>query len=546
MLIKKIHIYYILLICLILSSCNNGINRNSINVTEKRSFKYNTLISQKDNQLNKENIQENISIENSDLNKNFQNYSKIETTSNSFNPLPKEYSNSKPKKEILQSLGEEVLNTPNTNTKDNKFYIVEKEKFFNTHDNKTKYKNENTSDYENVFNDLEITRNQNNQDEKAIIAALDMLSRNNNISAHQTKTNSDLNKVSENIDQIDFSSNKLKIGVLIPLTGKNKIIGKEIMAGIENAHFSNFNNDAEIIFFDSNNIPENFFYMIGNNKFDLIIGPVFTEKIKEINQILKNINVPILSFSNNKSLKYKNLWLLGKMQEEEIENIIEFGIKTGVKKFAIFGDDTQYSKTLTRTAEEKINRKGLSKNIYIIEKTILEDSSKLREKIKKITGWKKENNSKLTLPKAKYDAVVFTGTKEFILQIAPLLSYYDLGPERTMFLGNSQFKNEQLIKELSLQGSFFSSSKKIENLDFRKSWFENWGSEPSFLNSLAHDITNFANEIYIENNPLNYITKKEGHKWITGQVFIKNNGISFREQSINKIENKVLNQIYID
>ena len=546
MLIKKIHIYYILLICLILSSCNNGINRNSINVTEKRSFKYNTLISQKDNQLNKENIQENISIENSDLNKNFQNYSKIETTSNSFNPLPKEYSNSKPKKEILQSLGEEVLNTPNTNTKDNKFYIVEKEKFFNTHDNKTKYKNENTSDYENVFNDLEITRNQNNQDEKAIIAALDMLSRNNNISAHQTKTNSDLNKVSENIDQIDFSSNKLKIGVLIPLTGKNKIIGKEIMAGIENAHFSNFNNDAEIIFFDSNNIPENFFYMIGNNKFDLIIGPVFTEKIKEINQILKNINVPILSFSNNKSLKYKNLWLLGKMQEEEIENIIEFGIKTGVKKFAIFGDDTQYSKTLTRTAEEKINRKGLSKNIYIIEKTILEDSSKLREKIKKITGWKKENNSKLTLPKAKYDAVVFTGTKEFILQIAPLLSYYDLGPERTMFLGNSQFKNEQLIKELSLQGSFFSSSKKIENLDFRKSWFENWGSEPSFLNSLAHDITNFANEIYIENNPLNYITKKEGHKWITGQVFIKNNGISFREQSINKIENKDLNQIYID
>ena len=188
----------------------------------------------------------------------------------------------------------------------------------------------------------------------------------------------------------------------------------------------------------------------------------------------------------------------------------------------------------------------MSKSIYILEKTILEDRSKLREKIKKITGWKKENNSKLTLPKAKYDAILFTGSKEFILQIAPLLSYYDLGPERVIFLGNSQFKNEQLIKELSLQGSFFSSSKEFEKLEFSKNWLVNWGTEPSFLNTLAHDITNFANEIYNENNPLNYITRKEGHKWVTGQVFIKNNGISFREQSINKIENKFLNIIYVN
>ena len=546
MLRKKIHIYYIFLICIVLSSCNNGINKNNINITEKRLSDYNTIISENDNQSNKENIQENISLENSDLNKNLKNDSKLEITNNSFMPLPKGYFNSKPKKEILQSIGDEKVDNPIANTKDDISFIEKKEKLFDTHDNKTEYKNENTSDYENVFNDLDIIRNQDNQDEKAVIAALEMLSRNNDISAQQKKINSNFNKDSENTDPIEFSPNKLKIGVLIPLTGKNKIIGKEIMAGIENAHFSNSDNDSEIIFFDSNKIPENFFYMIENNKFDLIIGPVFTEKIIEINQMLKNINVPILSFSNNKSLNYKNLWLLGKMQEEEIENIIDFGIKTGVKKFAVFGDDTQYSKTLTRTAEEQINRKGLSKSIYIIEKTILQDTSKLREKIKKITGWKKENNSKLILPKAKYDAILFTGKKEFILQIAPLLSYYDLGPERAMFLGNSQFKNEQLIKELSLQGSFFSSSKEVESFEFRKNWLKNWGSEPSFLNTLAHDITNFANEIYIESNPLNYITRKEGHKWITGKVFIKNSGISFREQSINKIENKILNQIDID
>lgn len=546
MLTKKTNLYYIFLICIVLQSCNNGINRNNINITEKKIPDYNTLISQNDNQTNKGNIQENISVENFDLTKNLKNDPKLEIINNSSMPLPEGYFDSKPKKETLESIDDQILNIPITNTKYNKSFIEKKEKFFDTQDIKTEYNNENTTDYANDFNDLDIIRNQDSQDEKAIIAALDMLSRKNDISIQQKKINSNVNKSFENIKQIDFSSNKLKIGVLIPLTGKNKIIGKEIMAGIENAHFSNFNNDTEIIFFDTNKIPENFFYMIENNKFDLIIGPVFTEKIKEINQVLKNINIPILSFSNNKNLNYKNLWLLGKMQEEEIENIIDFGIKMGVKKFAIFGDNTQYSKTLTKTAEEQINRIGLSKSIFIIENAILEDRSKLREKIKKITGWKKENNSKLTLPKAKYDGVLFTASKDFILQIAPLLSYYDLGPERAIFLGNSQFNNEQLIKELSLQGSFFSSSKEVEKIEFRKNWLVNWESEPSFLNILAHDITNFAKEIYIENNPLSYITRKEGHKWVTGQVFIKNNGISFREQSINKIENKALNQIYID
>jgi len=187
MLRKKTHLYYIFLICIVLSSCNNGIKRNNINITEKRSSNYNTLISQNDNQLNKENIHDNISIENSDLDKNLKNDSKLEIINNSFMPLPKGYFNSKPKKEILQSIGDKILNTPITNTKDNISFIEEKEKFFDTHYNKIEYKNENTSDYENVFNDLDIIRNQDNQDGKAILAALDMLTRNNDILAKQKK-----------------------------------------------------------------------------------------------------------------------------------------------------------------------------------------------------------------------------------------------------------------------------------------------------------------------------------------------------------------------
>ena len=134
---------------------------------------------------------------------------------------------------------------------------------------------------------------------------------------------------------------------------------------------------------------------------------------------------------------------------------------TGIKNFAIFGDSSQYSKTLIKTAQNKLNKKGISNNIFEIKKEILNDRNKLRDEFKKISGWKKENNKKLILPKPKYDGILFTGSKSFILKLSPLLTYYDLGAERVTYLGNSQFNSDELIEELSLQGTFFSSNEEI-------------------------------------------------------------------------------------
>ena len=98
-------------------------------------------------------------------------------------------------------------------------------------------------------------------------------------------------------------------------------------------------------------------YLKTKESLDLLIGPVFSDKLNEIYQIVDHIKIPVLSFSNNKKLKNKNVWLLGKMQEDEIEHIIDFGIKTGINKLAIIGENTEYSKTLISTAKNILLKK---------------------------------------------------------------------------------------------------------------------------------------------------------------------------------------------
>ncbi len=386
-----------------------------------------------------------------------------------------------------------------------------------------------------------ITQKQDENDLLAINAALAMLSK-------PSKNNKfiNTNKDKEPTKIYPFSENVFKVGVLIPMSGVNKSIGNDIRMGIETAFFSEGFNKIEVLFFDSMNIPNKFYRLLNDKNIDLIIGPVFSDKLKEIYNAEVNIKIPILSFSNNRKLRNKNVWLLGKMQEDEIEHIIDFGVKTGISNLAIIGENTEYSKTLIFTAKNILINKGIGLNIIIFENSILNDRAKLRDKIKKLSGWKKEYKNKLTLPKPRYDGILFTGSNEFILKLAPLLSYYDLNSERVTYIGNSKFKSSELVNEVSLQGTFFSSSKEPKTDEFINEWRENWGFNPSYFSILAFDLALFAKKLSLEKDLSNYITRAQGHKWLSGEVFITEDGLNKRKQVVNLIENKKFSRIYFD
>jgi len=534
MLNKKINIFKLLLSLLIVS-CNSNSDTEKLEILE-------TKIIIKENELNSQNILQQTARtpklnEETKLDKNLskdyntsQNFKlDLEIDKNSINPQQDKNLISAPiiGKKKLQKLQDETLIVENS---DNTSNLNIKEEF--------------TTDIPSI--DLDVIKKIDKQDEKAIDAAIEMLSKDPVIEKSQ--------KIKEKISneeiiikkEVKYSDETYKVAALVPLTGKNQRIGEEIMMGVENAYFSDFNKNIEIKFFDTTELSNEFFDLLKKQELDLIIGPVFSDKIIEINNRIKNINIPILSFSNNKRLNYKNVWLLGKIQEDEISSIIDFGIKTGIKNFAIFGDSTQYSKTLIKTAQNELNLKGISNNIFEIKKETIKDRNKLRNEIKKISGWKKENNKKLILPKPKYDGILFTGSKSFILKLSPLLTYYDLGAERVTYLGNSQFNSDELIEELSLQGSFFSSNEELTKTEFIKTWEKKWGSKPSFLNTLANDLTNFANKLPLKQSTLDYITRNNGHDWISGKIFISNDGYNKRNQIINKIENKSLTKVYLE
>ena len=125
-------------------------------------------------------------------------------------------------------------------------------------------------------------------------------------------------------------------------------------------------------------------------------------------------------------------------------------ISTGIKKVSILGTKTEYGKLLSSLAQKELQSIGGVINTTLLSLEEIEDLNKLRNKIKNFSGWKKTNDEKTVLPEPKYDAIFFAGNERFVLRAAPLLAYYDFGPDRLMFLGTSKISTKLLFEIKSI------------------------------------------------------------------------------------------------
>ena len=388
--------------------------------------------------------------------------------------------------------------------------------------------------------------------QETVLAALKMLKEKRNVFKKENNKNNTLKTIQKNKEEVwsnkgEFSKNvKIKIALLLPLTGKNKIIGQEILKGIELSMFNSPTEGLEVIVFDTQKNYLKTLQQIKKMKVNLILGPVFSSELSKAKKTINFQSTPILSFSNNSRLKDKNIWILGEFPDEEAKHIIRFGITTGIKNVAILGTDNQFGRILSDAAEEELSQIGGALNITLFDSDIINNRNKLREKIKIFSGWTRNNNNKSKLPKAKYDAIFLAGNENFILKVMPLLAYYDFGSDRTMILGTSQMNRTKIVNEPSLGGAFFSSNQEQLKEIFVTKWRDVWGGNPSRMAGLGFDVIKASSNYIDKETFLEYFTNKEGHDWVTGKAWFTNDGGNRRNLKVNRIIDNKITTVFVN
>ena len=360
------------------------------------------------------------------------------------------------------------------------------------------------------------------------------------------------------------ASEKIKIGLLVPLSGSNKELGQSIIKAVRLAVKDINNNSIEIIPKDTASKANKTLksaFELKQLGVKVVIGPIFYESITYLDEIK---DITFLSLTNKTLDLPKNVISAGINSTSQINAIkkfietnnikrtifltpiqdYEFEIKKGIKdsRIKIFKEydySTEPTK-LTKQIEEITNyqtrKQNLDDEILRLKKS---NQSNKEKKIKKL-------EQRYTLGGLNFDAVIIADFNESLKSVSTSLLYTDVSPKNKYFITLNQWFNKSLLNEIDIQPLYYPSINKNNFENYKEKFFSEFNEYPSHLSLLSYDLVGLVYYLSLKTNLSNLnkvFKKKNSFKGKIGIFDIKNNKINHR-LNFYKIEDKKITEIF--
>ena len=361
-----------------------------------------------------------------------------------------------------------------------------------------------------------------------------------------------------------IANKKIKIGLLVPLTGKNSEIGHSIIKSARLAINKIDNLSIEIVPKDTKSNPKSTLRAakeLAKLDIKIIIGPVFNENLIYLDELA---DITFLSLTNKNDNFSKNIINAGINATSQLNTIKKFLELNGVKKTIFLTPDINYKNEikkaisaskikiiknytynteptkLTQQIEKithyDIRKQNLEDEIVRLEKSSQSNKEQLIEKLKK----------RDTLGSVKFDSIIIADFDESLKSVTTSLLYTDISPKKKYFITLNQWFDESLLEEASAQPLYFPSVNKINYEDFSAEYFEKFNQYPNQLSFLSFDLIGLVYYLILQNNSVidqKIFTKKTLFKGKVGIFEIKNNKIN-HILNFYKVENNEFKKIF--
>ena len=360
------------------------------------------------------------------------------------------------------------------------------------------------------------------------------------------------------------AAEKIKIGLLVPLSGQHQTTGKLILQSVRLAINKINNPDIEILPKDTKADPMVTFKAakeLGQNGIKIIIGPVFNQNLVYLDELK---DIIFLSLTNKTIKNPKNVISVGINAYSQLRAIINFQESNNLTETIFLLPKSDY--------EDEI-RKAIPKTNIKIKKLHIYDSNptKLTKQIENITKYQERKldlkreieklknsdvpnkNRKIqklekkdTLGKVNFDSVIIADFDESLKSITTSLLYTDVFPEEVYFITLNQWFDASLLKEKSCQPLYFPSIDK-ENYDkFSKEYYSTFKEYPNQLSIISYDLIGLIYYLIYQNDFIidkKLFIRKNKFKGKIGFFEIKENKIS-HILNIYKIEDNNFKKIF--
>ena len=342
---------------------------------------------------------------------------------------------------------------------------------------------------------------------------------------------------------------KIKVGLLVPLTGDDKKLGQQIIKSTRIALKDINTSKIEIFVKDTNSNPNKTIRSAIELKemgIKIVIGPVFYKSLAYLNEITditflsltnKTLGLPnnVISTGINAASQInaiknfiqlnkidKTIFLTPKLDyEEEIKKAIKQSKIKISKHYFYDTDPTKLTAQIEKITNYKIRKQNLQDEIRRVENSDLNDKEKQLEKL----------NKRYTIGNVNFNSIIIADFDESLKSVITSFLYTDVSPKKKYIITFNQWFDKSLFDEKAIQPIYYPSIDK-KNLEiFEEKFFKEFDEFPNYLSLLSYDLIGLIYYLSLQNDIINLDTlfkSKNSFKGKIGVFDIKNNKINHR------------------
>ncbi len=344
---------------------------------------------------------------------------------------------------------------------------------------------------------------------------------------------------------------KIKIGLLVPMSGEKNKLGQSIIKSTRLALKDIGTNKIEIYPKDTGSSPAKTLQSALELKrlgIRIIIGPVFFENLEYLNEM---DDIIFLSLTNKTEGIPSNVISSGVNSVSQLNAIKKFAELNELKKTILLTPDLNYKNEIKRAIGK--SKLKISKHyIYDIEPT------KLTQQIEEITNYKtrKQNlddeikrvelsnideeikkrkieklSKKYTIGNVNFDSLIISDFDESLKSVITSFLYTDVSPQEKYFITLNQWFDKSLLSEKNIQPLYYPSINKKNFDNFSMKFLEFYNEKPNHLSLLSYDLIGLIYYLSLKANlsDAKLIFKKQNSfKGKIGIFDIKDNKINHR------------------
>ena len=356
----------------------------------------------------------------------------------------------------------------------------------------------------------------------------------------------------------------LKIGVLLPLSGKFQDIGQSFLKAIQLALYDISNENIKIYPKDSKGNALQSFQSakeFEEQGIEIVIGPVFHESLERLGEINK---ITFISLTN----KTKKI----------PKNIIAFGIniESQINALKIYFDEIKISKTLLLSP----NSEFVYQSESVIKKDVLKfyrtysyntNPKKITGEIEKLTKYherkkdlerrikileksdlfKDKNELKKleqmhTLGSVNFDSVLVLDFGERLKSVLTSFMFSDVSSNEVSFFTINQWFDKTFFNENAMENLHFPSIDFKNFKKFNNKFLKIYNKKPNKVSILGYDALGLIYYCWSNNNfqfNQDQLYNRQGFKGLHGKFIIEDN-LSKQKLNIYKVSKKKFIKVY--